>query len=117
MNNNNEKLINKIYECIISFKQRKLKKLKSEDEIVNKYKKRIMKINKDSDFVWYTPEEEERMLRRSEHKYYKSEGFKEGEQKTKKEIIKNMASEGFSYDIISKLSNSSLDEVKRILNN
>ena len=112
--NNNEILINKyMHVLLLDLDEEGLKKLKSEDEIVNKYKKRIMKINKDSDFVWYTPEEEERMLRRSERKYY----IKEGEQKTKKEIIKNMASEGFSYDIISKLSNSSLDEVKRILNN
>ena len=84
---------------------------------MKKYKKRIMKINKDSDFVWYTPEEEERMLRRSEHKYYKSEGFKEGFNEGYEKIIKKMAAEGSSYEYISKVSDLSLDEVKRILNN
>ncbi len=116
--NNNEILINKyMHVLLLDLDEEGLKKLKSEDEIVNKYKKRIMKINKDSDFVWYTPEEEERMLRRSEHKYYKSEGFKEGFNEGYEKIIKKMAAEGSSYEYISKVSDLSVDEVKKILNN
>ena len=58
--------------------------------------------------------DEELLARDQEHNYQK--GIEEGITKTKKEMILNMYNDKLSLDTISKYSNLSIDEVKKIIN-
>ena len=113
------------YKSIImfSFDEEQLKDLKDEDEYMKKIKKDVTKLNQDPEFYqWMTDEEDRQMMENSiKIRYSKlgieqgiSQGFKQGSNDTKKEIVRNMKEMNYPIEDIKKITGLSIEEIEKI---
>ena len=106
------KLMKDLY-FLICENNNKLDVLYKGDVLMSEIIKESKKIAGIMDLDLYMSDEE--LLARDQEHYYQK-GIEEGITKTRKEMILNMYNDKLSLDTISKYSNLSIDEVKKIIN-
>ena len=96
-----------------------LKMLKDEDDYMKKVKKEVLDLNQDPEFYqWLTDEEDRQFLYNSRVIRYKreglEEGFKQGSNDTKKEIVRNMKEKNYPIEDIKEITGLSVEEIEKI---
>ena len=110
---------------MLDLNERELKKMPKSDKISEKYVESVTIVNNDPFFQEYMSHEEDQrkmqnsLIREAEDSGYEK-GIKFGEKKLEKEkvkMVKNMLAEEIDINIISKISNLSIEKIDKIKKN
>ena len=112
-----EEEINKYkYLIMLDMDMKRLKTL-PKDKVVEEYMDKIEKLNEDPMFInWITKEEDERKIKNTQVSLAYNNGISEGIDVGKRELINEMLKNGIPIQDISKMTNISLDNIKKLFN-
>ena len=114
LNYNIDKEITKFVEFIKTSKFSDLEKIsKGDNDYMAGYRK-VEDLSTDSEFIGYYDYEQ---AHQDDLEMAEYTGLKKGIEQTKKELVINMVNEGLTLEVISKVTNLSIQEIKNILNN
>lgn len=98
---------------MLDLDKEELEKIKSNDKALNDYRKRVMRLNEDLDFIRpLTPEEDQRMYEKTIEYSAEKRGIKKGIKESKIEIAKNMLKENIDIETISKVTGLTIEKIK-----
>ncbi len=110
----NKEMIEKYkYLIMLDLNKEELKNFERKDEYMNIFEKSLLKVNMDPTYKPYLTSGEEYIIEKNTER---SIGRKEGMEKGTLEIAKNMIKDNASPALISKYTNLSLKEIKKLMN-
>lgn len=107
------------YLAMLDMDKDSLSSLSRSDEVVKEFNDEVSKLNENEEFVrTITPEEDFRLIMNSERRYAREEGHAEGHVEGHNdatvEIARNMLKENIDINIISKVTNLSIEEITNL---
>lgn len=103
------------YLMMMDLKPDELKKISEKDRMVGKYMSELERVNEDPKFrEFISAEEDNRKIENSLRKQFREEGKREGIQTERLENARKMKIEGIDYEVISRITGFSIDEIKKL---